>query len=139
MTDYTGRVAADVIWVGDRLLMGKRVSDDTWEFVGGKEEYGRDLDKGEVPDEESIKNTAVEELEEELSIYAEPQKVGEGYPSASADLEIIPVEMRYSGENLENEIEIGREHSEYRLIKPEEIDRIEHRGQRKCLERLEIL
>lgn len=139
MTEYTGRVAANVIWVGDRLLVAKRVSDGTWEFVGGKEEYGRDLEKEEKPDEDSIKKAALEELEEELDIYAEPRKTGESYPSAAADLEIIPVEMEYLGDSIEDDISIGREHSEYRLIRPGEIDEIDQRGQRKCLEHLEII
>lgn len=116
------RVTVNVVRCDGRYLLAQRADDGSWEFVGGK-----------VEDGESIEAAAHRELREETGLEAEVVRVGSGYPSEIApEYELVPVLM----EAAEQDVDIGREHSDHEWITLDEITAYETIGQEQSLEDL---
>ncbi len=121
-----GEVALPVPRKEGKYLILKRSEETSssglWNFPGGKKE-----------EKESLQETAVRELREETGMQGEIIEEGEAYIN-NGELGywyITPYLVEVSGD-----IELNHEHSDYRWIKPENLEELETLGTDKALESL---
>lgn len=128
--EIQGGVAVAVPRRGDgKLLAVKRSENESstgfWEFAGG-----------EIEKDENREEAAVRELEEETGLTGRIERRGRFYFSKGerGKWRIYPHLI-----NVENpEVELSHEHSEYRWVKPSELEEMETLGSLKALKALNM-
>lgn len=124
-------VVQTVLRFKEEYLIGKRIADGYWEFLGGK------LEKGE-----SIREAALRELKEETGKNLKNDKINiykEGKPYTSerdSKYRLNPVLLDL---NHKIDVELSSEHSEYEWITLDEYHRYETLGQYQAIENLDIV
>lgn len=128
MTEIQGDVALGVVEREGRYLMLKRAEDQSsagkWTFPAGR-----------VEEDESRREAALRELEEESGLEGSVIDSGEFYLNEE-ELGIWRVHPFLI--DAEGGVELNEEHSEYRWLKEEEIEDLEILGDLEALERLEL-
>lgn len=118
MTDFTeegsGEVAAAVVYNPEiqKFLLVRRSEErerfpNNWEFPSGF------IEKGEKPED-----AALRELEEETGLKGEVVRIGESFPIQLPKVDVYPVLVRVR----DREVELSREHSEFRWVERNELD-----------------
>ena len=99
----------------DRFLMARRTENteihpEKWNFPGGKIE------------EETPRNAVLRELKEETNLTGEILRSGESFTlnTGNGKFEIYPFLIK-----IDSEPELNHEHTEYRWIRPGELDELE--------------
>lgn len=107
-------VAAAVVYNPnkERFLLVKRAEERErypghWEFPSGF-----------IKEDESPENAALRELNEETGLKGEVVRSGESFPIQIPKVEVYPVLVKVDQED----IQLSREHSEYRWVERSELD-----------------
>ncbi len=119
-----------------RYFLARRTRDGYWEWIGGKREDG-----------ETIEEAAMRELSEEIKLDfreddAEIVRVAKPYVSRdSSSYELYPVLMDMDAEKAEKveNSDLSREHDRFEWIQIDDFPDFNTLGQRKALERLDIV
>lgn len=124
-----GRVALAVVEKKENYLIVKRSSDNStpgkWGFVSGGIETG-----------ETALEASKRELREETGLKAKPVEKGEFFigKGEKGFWRIEPVKMRY----ISGRVDLNWELSEYKWVKPRQIEDFDTIGEMKALEKLEL-
>ena len=117
-----------------RYLLARRTEDEYWEFIGGKRE-----------ENESVRETAKRELEEELASVSsedvEIHEVGSSYPSSVNErfhLHPVLMDLPQSIAERLSEDDLSWEHDQLVWIDLDEFEQFETLGQYPALESLGI-
>lgn len=136
MTNEKIDVVQTVVKSEGEYLIAKRSKDSYWEFMGGK-----------VEEEETLKEAAVRELNEETDLNLSEKDIrkfskGDSYLSEDDEkYRLNPVYLELDAEKKKGMSEEGlsREHTDFEWIDLNEFDEYETLGQYKALEHLDIV
>lgn len=128
MTETDGRCSIGVIERNGKVLVMKRAehkpNGGRWNFPGGK-----------IEEDESPREAAIREVREEAGVDPEIRKEGEMFYSETSGREwgVYPYLM-----GADETVDVNEEHTEFRWLRPKEIEALDTIGPGKALDILGV-